>query len=254
MKKIVLTALILFVTATVFAMRPVKRIKFPKGATKVTATGYLNGYKDSQVYVIKLRKGQTMKLNASKSVSLYITDPNGEDASDMDLSCHSHQIVENTKAGDYKIKAVECGKTDPWKGSFKLSVSVVNNDISRIEKLAKNVNQKAESSSNSPMSRAIDVTEFNENIEKAKKELEANSQNIEVKNNLATAYFERAFALTEAAQYRAALGDFRKGLKLNPNDREAKEMHDQIAGIFKALGRELPKEGEEPPPLPLKKP
>ena len=124
MKKIFSILLILIVSATVFAMRPIKRIKFPKGATKVTATGYLNGYKDKQIYLIKLRKGQKMTIDANRYVSLYITDPNGEDASDMDLSCHSHQTVKNTIAGDYKILAVECTKADAWKGSFKLSVSV----------------------------------------------------------------------------------------------------------------------------------
>ena len=58
--------------------------------------------------------------------------------------------------------------------------------------------------------------------------------------------------VTEAAQYRAALGDFRKGLKLNPDDKEAQSMHDQIIEIFTSIGREPPKEGEEPAPLPLK--
>lgn len=236
-------------------MRPVKRITFPKGATKVTVTGYLNGYKDSQVYLIKLRKGQTMKLDANKSVSLYITDPNGEDASDMDLSCHSHQTVQNTKAGDYKIKAVECGKTDPWKGSFKLSVSVKTTSA-QINSQTKEVvvSQTTNSNTNSPMQKAVDLTTFSENIEKSKNEFEANPQDAKAKTRLANAYFNRAFALTEAAQYRAALGDFRKGLKLNPSHKEAKEMHDQIIGIFEALGRKPPKEGEEPPPLPFKKP
>ena len=123
-KNLFILLIIALFSLSAFAMRPVKRITFPKGATKVAVTGYLNGYKDSQIYLIKLRKGQRMKVDANKPVSLYITAPNGEDASDMDLSCHSHQVVENTMAGDYKIKAVECGKADPWKGSFKLSISV----------------------------------------------------------------------------------------------------------------------------------
>ncbi len=123
MKKIVLIALVLLFSLSAFA-RPVKRITFPKGATKVTVAGYLNGYKDSQTYLIRLRKGQKMTLDANRYVSLFITNPNGEDASDMDLSCHSHQVVENTTAGDYKIKAVECMKADAWKGSFKLTVKV----------------------------------------------------------------------------------------------------------------------------------
>jgi hypothetical protein len=123
MKKIIVIHLILIVYSTVLA-RPVKRIKFPRGATRVTVTGYLNGYKDSQSYLIRLRKGQKMTLDANRYVSLYVTGPNGEDASDMDASCHSHQVIENTRAGDYKIRAVECRKADAWRGNFKLTVRV----------------------------------------------------------------------------------------------------------------------------------
>jgi tetratricopeptide (TPR) repeat protein len=108
-----------------------------------------------------------------------------------------------------------------------------------------------QSSSTSPMSKPVDVSAMTAKIEKAEKEYKAKPDD-KVKKNLAAAYFERAFALTKAAQYRAALGDFRKGLKLNPDDKEAQSMHDQIIDIFKSIGREPPKEGEEPPPLPIK--
>lgn len=109
------------------------------------------------------------------------------------------------------------------------------------------------SSTQSPMSKAIDVTEMTAKIEKAEKEYKAKPNDTKAKDALAAAYFDRAFALTKAAQYRSALGDFRKGLKLNPSDSDAKAMHDQIIDIFKSIGREPPKEGEEPPPLPFKK-
>ena len=105
-------------------------------------------------------------------------------------------------------------------------------------------------STESPMAKPIDVAEMTADIEKAEKEFKNNPQ---AKEDLAKAYFVRATALTGAAQYRAALGDYRKGLKLDPNDEEAKKMHDQIIGIFKEIGREPPKEGEEPPPLPFGK-
>ncbi len=108
-----------------------------------------------------------------------------------------------------------------------------------------------QSSSLSPMSKPVDVSEMTAKIEKADKEYKANSSD-DKKKALAAAYFERAFALTKAAQYRAALGDFRKGLKLNPDDKEAQSMHDQIIDIFKSMNREPPKEGEEPPPAPIK--
>ena len=105
------------------------------------------------------------------------------------------------------------------------------------------------SSTESPMAKPIDVSAMTAKIEKAEADYKAKPNDAKAKENLAAAYFERAFALTQAAQYRAALGDFRKGLKLNPNDSEAKAMHDQILSIFKSINREPPKEGEEPAPL-----
>ncbi len=100
-------------------------------------------------------------------------------------------------------------------------------------------------STESPMARAVDVGELNAAIEKAQK-------NPKDKKALAQAYFKRAFALTDAAQYRSALGDFRRGLKLDASDADAKAMHDKIIEIFASIGREPPKEGDEPPPLPFK--
>lgn len=108
-------------------------------------------------------------------------------------------------------------------------------------------------STESPMARPIDVTEMTADIEKAEKEYQKNQKDEKAKNELAKAYFVRATALTGAAQYRAALGDYRKGLKLNPTDETARKMHDQILSIFKQIGREPPKEGEEPQPLPFEK-
>ena len=105
----------------------------------------------------------------------------------------------------------------------------------------------------SPMAKPIDVSEFTTNIENAEKDYKAKQTDAKAKEKLAEAYFTRAFALTEAAQYRAALGDFRKGLKLNPSHKDAKAMHDRIISIFQSINREPPKEGEEPPPMEFKK-
>lgn len=124
MKKIVSILLILVVFSVAVFAKPPKRITFPKGATKVTVSGYLKGYKDSQTYLIRLRKGQTMTVDANRYVSIAISDPKGENASDWDASCHSHQTVELSKAGDYKIEAMECQKADQWKGTYKLTITV----------------------------------------------------------------------------------------------------------------------------------
>ncbi len=104
----------------------------------------------------------------------------------------------------------------------------------------------------SPMARAVDVAKLTEEIDKAKAAYDKNQKSDEAKNALAKAYFDRAFILTDAAQYRAAMGDFRKGLKLDPNDEKAQNMYDEIIRIFESIGREPPKEGEEPPPMPVK--
>ncbi len=118
-------------------------------------------------------------------------------------------------------------------------------------------NNAAKPAENSPtatgQARAIDTSGFDAEIAKAEKEYKQKSKDETAQKNLAEAYAARGFALTEAAQYRAALGDLRKCLKLDPTNKEAQQMHDQIVSIFKSLNREPPKEGEEPAPLPFKK-
>lgn len=109
------------------------------------------------------------------------------------------------------------------------------------------------SNGGSPMAKAVNVSAMTSEIEKTEKIYTEKPKDEKAKENLSKAYFARAFALTEAAQYRAALGDFRKGLKLNPNDQAAQKMHDEIIRIFKSINREPPKEGKEPAPMPIGK-
>lgn len=104
------------------------------------------------------------------------------------------------------------------------------------------------------MQKPADVDTQTAAIEKADKALKAKPSDDGLKKNLAKAYFDRAFILTNAAQYSAALGDFRKGLKLDPSDTKAKEMHDQIIEIYGMVGKEAPKEGEELKPNETPKP
>ncbi|HEY0430138.1 MAG TPA: hypothetical protein VGC76_20310 [Pyrinomonadaceae bacterium] len=107
-----------------------QRVKFGRGAVQTTISGKLNGYKDKQVYVIKVRKGQTLNTEQIKSdasthyVTVEITSPSGEDVSDSDASCNDMKEVTPTAAGDYLITVYECQKADRWRGSFKLKVSV----------------------------------------------------------------------------------------------------------------------------------
>jgi tetratricopeptide (TPR) repeat protein len=100
---------------------------------------------------------------------------------------------------------------------------------------------------------AIDTAKFDGVIAEAEKNLKAKPNDAAAKTALADALFDRGFALTEARQYAAALGDYRKALKHVPDHEESKKWIDQIVGIYKMLNKEAPKEGEEPPPLPFKK-
>ena len=127
--------------------------------------------------------------------------------------------------------------------------AVVSSHSNTAEKPATAPPSESLTSTGSPMARPVDVNSLTADIEKAEKEYKKNPA---TKDRLAKAYFIRATALTEAAQYPAALGDYRKGLKLEPNDEAAKSMHDEIVRIFKTLKREPPKEGEEPKPLAIK--
>ena len=100
----------------------------------------------------------------------------------------------------------------------------------------------------------IDTSRFDKAIAEAEKTQKAKPADSAAKTELAQAYFERGFALTEARQYASALGDYRRALKLDPNHEESKKWMDQIISIYSMLKKEAPKEGEEPPPLPMQKP
>ncbi|MEO8649231.1 MAG: tetratricopeptide repeat protein [Acidobacteriota bacterium] len=99
----------------------------------------------------------------------------------------------------------------------------------------------------------IDTSEFDKAIAAAEAAKKAKSSDVDAKKDLADAYFNRGFALTDARQYASALGDYRRAIKLDPERRDAQDWIDQIVLIYDSMSKEYPKEGEEPPPLPFKK-
>jgi len=121
-------AFILLMTAT-FAFSQ-QRITFKRGAKQAIVTGNLNGYKSKRVFVIRVRRGQTLRTEQIKSnssnryISVAITAPNGEDVTDSDASCNNRKEVSPTRAGDYRIEVYECRKADAWRGSFRLKIRV----------------------------------------------------------------------------------------------------------------------------------
>jgi len=97
----------------------------------------------------------------------------------------------------------------------------------------------------------IDAKKFDADIAIAEKLLKSKPNDSPAKKSVSEAYFARGFALTEARQYASALGDFRKAMKYDPNNEQAKEWIDQIISIYNSINKEFPKEGEEPPALPF---
>ena len=100
---------------------------------------------------------------------------------------------------------------------------------------------------------AIDTAKFDGTIAAGEKAVKAKPTDEKAKKDLAAAYYDRAVALTDARQYAAALGDYRHALKIDPTHAEAKDWIAQIEGIYQMLKKDVPKEGQEPPPLPFKK-
>lgn len=113
--------------ATVATGQKTTRIRFSKGATKATISGILNGYRSRRVFVIKVRRGQTLsttQVGGSHDITIFIKSPSGHDVGDSDASCNNRREISPTVAGDYKITVVECQKADPWRGAFTFRVAV----------------------------------------------------------------------------------------------------------------------------------
>jgi tetratricopeptide (TPR) repeat protein len=100
---------------------------------------------------------------------------------------------------------------------------------------------------------AIDTSAFDAEIGRAQKDLKAKPKNEAAKKSLAEAFLKRGVALTDARQYASALGDYRRVLKFDAENEDAKKWIEEILNIYAMLNRDYPKEGEEPPPLPFKK-
>ena len=99
----------------------------------------------------------------------------------------------------------------------------------------------------------IDTKELDASVASAEKAQSSKPADAAAKKALAAAYLKRAVALTDARQYASALGDYRRTLKYDPSNAEAKDWIERIVSIYDSINRESPKEGEEPPPLPMGK-
>ena len=130
MKKLLLITTLFFallVSASSVSAQRATRIAFRRGATTSVVSGTLNGYRGNRNFVIRVRRGQTLRTEQfgdRHDITIYIQGPHGEDVDDSDASCNNRRGVTPTVAGDYKIQVVECQKADAWRGSFRFRVTV----------------------------------------------------------------------------------------------------------------------------------
>jgi tetratricopeptide (TPR) repeat protein len=97
----------------------------------------------------------------------------------------------------------------------------------------------------------IDTSKYDAEIKRLEKQAEMRPGDDATRIALAKAYLARGNALTQARQYRAALGDYRRALRYDPDNEEARQWAATITGILQQMGREVPTEGNEPAPLPM---
>jgi hypothetical protein len=96
---------------------------------------------------------------------------------------------------------------------------------------------------------SIDTSALDKKIEQAETKAKASKATQADKLAAATAYLERANIFYNAGQptlYKFALRDFRRTLRYDPNNAEARDKQDQIVQIYQQMGRPVPELGNEP--------
>lgn len=92
----------------------------------------------------------------------------------------------------------------------------------------------------------IPTPELDAKIAKAEEKAKAAKATDADKRAAADAYVERANVYYTAQQpslYKFALGDFRRALRYDPKNSEAKDKMDQIVSIYQSMGRPVPGNG-----------
>ncbi len=93
------------------------------------------------------------------------------------------------------------------------------------------------------------TAEYDERIEKAAKKADASGASAADKQAAAEAYLARGNVYRDAGNprlYKFALGDYRRALRYDPTNSEAKEKMDEIVSIYQSMGRPVPTNGLEP--------
>jgi hypothetical protein len=95
----------------------------------------------------------------------------------------------------------------------------------------------------------IDTAALDTKIERAEAKAKAKGATQADKLAAAAAYLERGNVYRDAGQpmlYRFALGDYRRALRYQPDNEEAREKMDEIVSIYKSMNKPVPENGNEP--------
>lgn len=94
----------------------------------------------------------------------------------------------------------------------------------------------------------VETPEMDAKIEKAEAKAKAAGASDADKKAAARAYFERANFFRDNGKpelYKFALADYRRGLRYDPADADARAKMDEIVDIYKRMGRPVPELGNE---------
>lgn len=95
----------------------------------------------------------------------------------------------------------------------------------------------------------VETPELDAKIQKAEAKAKATGASDADKKAAARAYFDRADFFRDQGQpvlYKFALADYRRGLRYDPTDSDARKKMDEIVSIYQQMGRPVPDLGNEP--------
>ncbi len=142
-----------------------------------------------------------------------------------------------------------CGGNEPKLVSNQTTVANANTRGSNNAQGAAPSTPASSAPARAGMGEAIDTSEYDARINQLEEQAKKKPDDAALRKQLAQAYLERGNALTQARQYQPALGDYRRTLRYDPNNEEARYWSDTIIGILKQMNRDVPAEGAEPTPI-----
>lgn len=111
------------------------------------------------------------------------------------------------------------------------------------------VTPPAAATSSSSAKPGIDTAALDKKIESVEAKAKAAGATQADKLAAASAYVQRANVYRDAGQpmlYKFALGDYRRALRYQPDNEEARAKMDEIVSIYKSMNKPVPENGNEP--------